>query len=203
LATQNRGRAGVKKGEPQPYVLGHNSRTGKRAPRPACAVDDCESDRYCRGYCVKHYQRFRSHGTVELPTYEERFWSKVVKCDGCWSWKGWHSSQGYGGVATREGKSSTYAHRVAYELTVGPIPDGYHVDHLCRNRSCCNPDHLEAVEPVVNWLRGNSPTRENSKKTHCLRGHLLAGDNLLPGVAGRQCRECHRIRAKAMNDAEG
>jgi hypothetical protein len=196
---QTRKRAGVKKGEPQPYAKGHNSRTGKKSPRPSCSVEGCEGERYCRGYCVKHYNRVRSHGTVDLPTYEDRFWGRVTKGDSCWTWRGWHSTEGYGGFTGRDGHSTVYAHRVAYELTTGPIPDGYHIDHLCRNRGCCNPDHLEPVEPVVNWMRGESLTLKNSQKTHCLRGHLLAGDNVYENIRGRQCKACHKHRAMVYN----
>lgn len=91
------------------------------------------------------------------------------------------------------------AHRVAYEATVGPIPKGLQVDHLCRNRLCVNPSHLEAVTPAENKRRGFSPPAINARKTHCIHGHELAGANVYyrkdrPGR--RQCRECERIRKR-------
>jgi hypothetical protein len=84
---------------------------------------------------------------------EARFWSYVTKTEGCWEWKGAKDGDGYGhlGVAG----SVVGAHRYAYELLVGPIPEGLHLDHLCRNRPCVNPDHLEPVTQAVNVGRAN------------------------------------------------
>jgi hypothetical protein len=106
----------------------------------------------------------------------------------CWDWTGALNSKGYGSVAHKGRVWST--HRLAYELLVGPIPDGLQLDHLCRNRSCCNPDHLEPVTPKVNSERGAQAT-----KMHCVRGHALAGENLLIKKRGqlspvRNCRTC-------------
>lgn len=88
-------------------------------------------------------------------------------------------------------------HRKVYELLVGPIPDGMTIDHLCRNRKCCNPDHLEVVTMRENVLRGTGPTAEKYRQTHCIRGHLLSGDNLYITPQGRrECRECCRQKHK-------
>ena len=85
------------------------------------------------------------------------------------------------------------AHRVAYELEHGSIPDGYHIDHLCLNHSCVRPDHMELVSQRENTLRGTGPTAVNARKTHCPKGHPLSGDNLYiyPSTGGRACRTCH------------
>lgn len=78
---------------------------------------------------------------------------------GCWNWDGAKNSAGYGRITLPTGKAggeTKYAHRVAYEVFVGPVPEGLKIDHLCRNTSCCNPDHLEPVTQTVNLARGRS-----------------------------------------------
>lgn len=84
---------------------------------------------------------------------------------------------------------------MAYIALVGPVPDGLVIDHLCRNRGCVNPDHLEAVTQQVNAIRGIGPAARNAKAVECIDGHALSGANLYVTKDGRrQCREC---RAKA------
>jgi hypothetical protein len=108
---------------------------------------------------------------MELP------WSKVTITNECWIWTGTISSQGYGQFE-RSGKRYR-AHRAFYEEIKGSIPFGLEIDHLCRNRACVNPTHLEAVSRRTNILRGSGCSAKNSKKTHCIKGHLLKGDNLM------------------------
>lgn len=173
-------------------TAGGPSRTGG-----TCAVEDCATDHYCRGYCIKHYERWRITGSTSLlprPTELESFTAKIKQDDaGCWIWTG-GKSQGYGAFR------NTRAHRWAYEnLTESPpIPSGWHLDHLCRVPLCCNPDHLEAVTPKTNMLRGVGPTAINASKTHCIRGHEFTPENTyIRGDTGhRQCRVCLRARAK-------
>jgi len=100
---------------------------------------------------------------------------------------------GYG-RATFEDRTQN-AHRVAYVLAHGPIAAGLHVDHLCRNRLCCNPAHLEAVTVRENLYR--SPTMiARVSKTHCPRGHPYSGNNLRVYASGRQCRACGNVQQR-------
>jgi hypothetical protein len=91
------------------------------------------------------------------------------------------------------------AHRLAYEMLVGPIPDGLQLDHLCCNRGCVNPKHLEATSMLENILRGNSPPAKNARKKRCKYGHLFTARNTRAhkrgiGKPGRACRLCDRRR---------
>lgn len=109
----------------------------------------------------------------------------------CWEWPGVVNSAGYG-VMQVNGKSKR-AHRELYERVIGPIPKGMVLDHLCRNRKCANPWHLEPVSLEENILRGTGLPAENARKTHCIRGHEFTSENtrILRG-AERECRECAR-----------
>ena len=105
---------------------------------------------------------------------------------GCWLWLGKINNQGYGWAGKRGS-----AHRALYIALRGPIPNGLILDHKCRVRCCVNPDHLEAVTDRENVARGFSPSAVNARKTHCIRGHELAGDNLYRMPDGdRACRAC-------------
>jgi hypothetical protein len=123
----------------------------------------------------------------------ERIEKKVMpipEC-GCWIWMGRFQRQGYGLINYQS--RARAVHRLLFEVTRGPVPDGLVLDHKCRVTSCCNPDHLEIVTGQENTLRGIGPTAINAKKTHCDRGHPLSGDNLRIRVAGwRVCRTCKR-----------
>lgn len=119
---------------------------------------------------------------------------------GCLLWLGKVNPCGYGQVWVRDGgPRGRYrsAHRVAWELSNGPIPEGLQVDHLCRVRSCVNVAHMELVTPAVNTWRGASFAAVNRLKTHCPRGHEYAGDNLYMDNGkklNRRCRVCERAR---------
>jgi hypothetical protein len=114
----------------------------------------------------------------------------------CWPWLAGTTGGGYGYIV-KGGKHGKMlgAHRVAYELTVGPIPPGLCIDHLCRNRACVNPAHLEPVTMQTNLLRGETAAAANAAKTACKRGHPFDEANTGRQDGGyRECRTCRRTR---------
>lgn len=142
-----------------------------------------------------------SLNSKEMASLENRIWSKVDATGDCWEWTA-GKNQGYGKVTA--GKMSRLAHRVVYELLVGPIPPGMDYDHLCRNRGCVNPDHAEIVAPVINTLRGTSPAARHARATHCLRGHRFDETNtFLDNLGRRICRTCKRAHAKKLAERPG
>ena len=130
-----------------------------------------------------------------------RFFAKLTVGDGCFEWTAGRSKGGYGMI--KIGGRMVYAHRVAYELFVGPIPSGLQIDHTCRNRACVRPDHMEAVTSRENTLRGESFASRNAAKTHCPRGHqydkrINRGDRICLRCRADQDRRYYRERvAKA------
>jgi len=128
----------------------------------------------------------------------DRFLEKIkVRPSGCIEWTGGTNGAGYGMffVDWAGGKNvRMLAHRWAYEYDNGPIPDGLHLDHLCRNPICVNPEHLEAVTQRENTLRGEGVAARHAVKTECVNGHPFSGDNLMLRSNGRwrDCRECRR-----------
>ena len=131
-------------------------------------------------------------------TPSERFHDKIFyePNTGCWLWSAALSKDGY---ACFDRKLAHHAHRYAYALYKGPIPHGLEIDHLCRVRSCVNPDHLEAVAHNENVRRGDFKTNHRNRvKTHCIRGHELAGHNIIVklynGKKRRNCRACDNLR---------
>lgn len=133
----------------------------------------------------------------------DRFWPKVQKGadpDSCWWWTA-SKSRGYGYIGS--GRKLLLAHRLAYEWLVGPIPDGYQIDHLCRNPACVNPAHMEPVPQRENLIRGIGFAGINARKTHCNRGHEYTEANTYhpPGRPGwRSCRECIRLGSQRVAD---
>jgi len=115
----------------------------------------------------------------------------VTTDDDCWVGLGYKTPTGYRRLQY-EGRTWS-AHRLMHTLLVGPILDGFHIDHLCRNPPCCNPAHLEVVTPWENWWRGQSVTAENARRVVCKNGHVLVGDNVYADPrGGRGCVECRR-----------
>ena len=125
-------------------------------------------------------------------------WDFIVDQDGCWIWQLARGGDGYG-WAGRE-----LAHVALFEQVVGPVPDGLQLDHLCRKRLCVNPAHLEPVTRRENILRGESPSAQNARKTHCHRGHPF--DEANTGrwdPRGRACRACHAEKERRRRALRG
>lgn len=131
----------------------------------------------------------------------ERFTEKVQINTGCWLWVGCILKGGYG-QGYWDGRKE-YAHRISFQIYKGEITEGLQIDHLCRNKTCVNPDHLELVTPKENVLRcmpfrkpfNKLMSSANAKKTHCKRGHPLEGENLLmvgKDKTFRGCRACRK-----------
>jgi hypothetical protein len=114
--------------------------------------------------------------------------------NGCWNWRGSLYRNGYG----KYGSRGYMAHRLAYELTKGSVPEDMCLDHTCRNRSCINPDHLEIVTLVENVMRGESLHALNARKTHCSEGHEFTDKNTYRRQ-DRETRECKTCRRNATN----
>jgi hypothetical protein len=178
-----------------------------------CSEDGCGKPVRGRGWCGMHYARWSKYSDPQYSKYHrvpmaERFWLWVDKRgpDECWPWTGYITKRGYGQFCI-DRHSSSGAHRLAYILTVGRIPDGLQIDHMCHerrecqlgnncpHRRCCNPAHLKPATNRVNALRGNAPTAVNARKTHCIRKHEFTPANTrINRDGGRSCRACERIR---------
>lgn len=172
---------------------------------PVCSFPGCGRKHNARGLCGPHGAMQRrgeplralQSRTGPLPTPAvDRFAPKVaLAASGCMEWIGSITAGGYGtfiAEAGREVKGETLAHRWSYEYHVGPIPAGLDIDHLCRNRRCVNPDHLEPV------TRAENIRRATALITHCPQGHLYDEANTAVNAQGhRKCRTCMAARDRA------
>ncbi len=153
-----------------------------------------------RGYAAGEPQRFAPGHNGNRRPLRDRWEEKVERLpSGCWKWTGAIKKDGYGYISrgTRPNRMAT-AHHVSYELHVGPVDPGMDVDHLCRNRWCVNPAHLEAVTHRENCLRGVAPNMIAWRTGVCHRGHALTDDNVIintrkSGTIKRRCRTCARM----------
>lgn len=120
----------------------------------------------------------------------DRFWEKVDRRgdDDCWHWTGGKNNSGYGAFCFARKRYG--AHRFVYEQTVGDIPAGYTIDHICRNRACVNPKHLRLLTHRENTLAGTGPSARAAMATHCPRGHEYTEDNIYWSQGNRKCRIC-------------
>jgi hypothetical protein len=118
-----------------------------------CGQSWCHREFYAKGYCFAHYRRARDGRDMDMPLqrrgdYEAKFWERVEKSEGCWTWTGGTAQSGYG-VIRYDGRGQL-AHRISYTLHFTPIPDGLQVDHKCHNPACVNPDHLRLATDALN-----------------------------------------------------
>lgn len=172
----------------------------------ACSVEGCSRDHLPRHELCRAHRVYQVRTGVwpskPLRGYrvapEIRFREKYeVVGSGCWLWRAKLNASGYGTFGITEG-NTVLAHRFAYELLIGPIPQGLQLDHLCRVRACCNPAHLEPVTNFENLHRGFSIAAMNARKTHCKRGHEFSPENthLSAGKHGRPVRHCRACRSQ-------
>lgn len=136
-------------------------------------------------------------GREKLVVYFE---ARVIRrgADECWGWKAHIDKNGYTWASVGHALYHGPAHRLAYELFVGSIPQGLHIDHLCRNPGCVNPAHLEPVTLAENVMRGEGITARYARSAVCKQGHPRSGENLYirPGDGARCCRMCRRAQDK-------
>jgi hypothetical protein len=131
---------------------------------------------------------------MKYKSIKSRILAWIKKVDGCWEWQGHLSQDGYGRIQMGSRKDNTRkvkeAHIISYESFVGKVPEGLVLDHLCRNRRCVNPTHLEPVTMYENIKRGEAG-KHFKDKTHCPAGHPYQGTNVMLTTKGyRRCRKC-------------
>lgn len=202
---------------------GHHRSGGDDMGQRICVFPDCGRNHYGRDWCAMHYRRWLVHGDPSVVMkmgprnpqrrdVAERFWEKVNKrgpvpdrrpdLGPCWMWLAGEDGHGYGKFHVNKRRQKAY--RIAYQLVVGPIPDGLQLDHLCRVRMCVNPAHLEAVTQRENIMRGEGISVRlmrgemvgNRAKTHCPKGHPYDEENTGRDKKGRYCKECGRRSAR-------
>jgi hypothetical protein len=171
-----------------------------------CEIPGCDGRHEARGWCPKHYQRWRRYGdpltVTEIHGDDEARFLSYVQVEGeCWRWIGELTEDGYGRFLARGVHGA--AHRWAYEHFIEPIPDGLVIDHLCRNHGCVNPAHLEPVTQAENLRRGDTFQAANAAKTHCPQGHPYDEVNTYITRSGtRSCRVCKRAQHRAWKERQ-
>lgn len=176
-----------------------------------CSIEGCSKSVLARGWCRTHYTRWYETGSTELGVrpphrvnYErtppaDRILAKIVRSvRGCWEYQG-ALNDGYVVAADAATGRTVMGHRAVWEKLRGPIPDGFQIDHLCRNKRCVNPDHLEPVTPAENTRRGLAPVTgalSQLRKTHCPQGHPYDEQNTHRYKGSRVCRACKREKQR-------
>lgn len=178
--------------------------TGHRIPERGTPCSRCGSRVFGGNDGFLAHRQGRAHQAVVQSRREDRRartverWFESLRVGDCWEGK--PSTIGYAIAPRAESGRHVYGHRFVWELLVGPIPSGMHIDHLCRNRACVNPAHLEVVTAAVNVRRSPVAVAAiNARKTHCSRGHSL--DDAYTDGRGRRCRPCTRMAWTRANQA--
>lgn len=170
-----------------------------------CSTNGCGRLARRRRMCGAHYERARRTGKIAIRPADPvtRFWSNVRKTDTCWLWTAARTTPGYGYM--RWAGRNQPAHRIAYELLVGPVPADLDLDHECHNldttcrggptcphRPCVNPTHLVPRPHRSNLLRGRGIPATLAARTHCEHGHEFTPENTYVWCNARYCRTCRR-----------
>lgn len=190
-------------GDPSVKLTNHGEVDG-------CSVEGCENPHQAKGFCDMHYRRWKAFGDPleQRVLYGEGKEARLLEKrnideNGCWRFTGYVEPRGYAKIWDEDIREKQYAHIVAYELWIGPIPEGLQIDHLCRVRDCFNPDHLEAVTHRENLLRGDTVVALNAVKTHCIHGHFFDESNTYIDKYGkRHCRKCRAATEQKRRDRQ-
>lgn len=148
--------------------------------------------------------KYRKRQAPRGLSMEEYFWQRVNE-DGpipekrpdlgpCWLWTGNISGNGYGRICYQS--KIILAHNFSFVLNGGVLDPNLERDHLCDNKPCVNPDHIQQTTQIVNTLRGTSPPAKNARKTHCDKGHEITGTRMNKGIESRYCLTCNLERAE-------
>lgn len=167
--------------------------------------------------CATHYGRWRhggdptARGHLRGESLADRLMARVLVTDaGCWEYQGARTTNGYGSIGTGGRGKSGKAHRVAYALFRGPIPDGMNVCHHCDNPPCCNPEHLFLGDDAANAADRESKGRNRPapaveasarlkrSKTHCVHGHEFTDENTYWSAGKRSCRTCRAAASRRL-----